>query len=121
LYTRWPNPISRNSPAFARCTYSPTRAFEPISFSIRSTRSFAPPWSGPYSAAAADDTATYGSAWELPTVRIVVVLQFCSWSMCRMKRTSSAFSRMGSGSYFGSEILYIMLRKFPAKLRSLSG
>jgi hypothetical protein len=27
---------------------------------------------------------------RLPIVRIVVVLQFCSWSAWRMKRTSSA-------------------------------
>jgi hypothetical protein len=51
---------------------------EPISFSIRRTASFAPPWSGPYNAAAAPASATYGSACELPTPRMTLVLQFCS-------------------------------------------
>ena len=50
----------------------------PISSSIRSTASFAPPWSGPHSAAAAPAMAEYGSTCELPITRMAVVLQFCS-------------------------------------------
>ena len=71
---------------------------EPISRSILSTCSFAPPCSGPYSAATAAAAAEYGSTCELPTARIAFVEQFCSWSACRMNRTSSACSRTGSGS-----------------------
>ena len=50
----------------------------PISSSMRSTASFAPPCSGPHSAAAAPAIAEYGSTCELPMSRIAVVLQFCS-------------------------------------------
>src|SRR6478752_2554533 len=45
----------------------------PISRSMRKTASFAPPCSGPYRAAAAPATATYGSARELPIERITHV------------------------------------------------
>src|SRR5512144_1469511 len=65
--------------------------------------------------------AEYGSASDEPTARIAFVEQFCSWSACRMKRTSSAFSSVGFGLYFTSAVLYIMFRKLPAKERSLSG
>ena len=54
-------------------------------------------------------------------VRIVVVEQFCSWSAWSTNSVSIAFSRMGSGSYFSSVVFHIMLRKLPAKERSLSG
>ncbi len=54
------------------------RSFEPISRSILSTSSLAPPCSGPYSAAAADAMHEYGSACEEPVVRIALVEQFCS-------------------------------------------
>ena len=89
-------------------------ATEPMSLSIRSTCSFAPPCSGPYSAAVAAAAAEYGSARELPTTRIALVEQFCSWSACRVKSTSSAWARTGSGLYRGSVIRRIMLRKLPA-------
>src|SRR4026208_1373624 len=65
-------------------------------------------------------TAEYGSTCDEPTARTALVEQFCSWSACRMNRTSSARSTRGSGSYFSSVILYIMLRKLPADLRALS-
>jgi len=57
----------------------------------------------------------------LPTMRTVDVLQFCSWSAWSVKMTSTTRSMAGSGRYLDSAILNIMLRKFPAKLRSLSG
>jgi hypothetical protein len=44
---------------------------------------------------------------------MAVVEQFCSWSACRMKRTSSAFSTAGFGRYFTSVILNSMFRKLP--------
>jgi hypothetical protein len=75
-----------------------TLARVPIWSSIRSTASLAPPCSGPYSAAMAPAVAEYGSACELPMLRIAFVLQFCSWSACRMKSTSSARSSTGLGA-----------------------
>ena len=53
--------------------------------------------------------------------RIELVEQFCSWSACRMKSTSSARSSIGFGWYSRSVILNSMFRKLPVKLRSLSG
>jgi len=88
-------------------------ALEPISRSMRSTCSLAPPCSGPYSAAAAAAMQEYGSAWDDPTLRIALVEQFCSWSAWRMKSTSSAFSSTGCGSYFTSVALNIMFKKLP--------
>ena len=51
---------------------------------------------------------------ELPTLRMALALQFCSWSPCRIKRMSSARSSTGSGRYFTSLIRQSMLRKLPA-------
>ena len=67
---------------------------------MRSTASLAPPCSGPYSAAVAAAVAEYGSTCELPTPRMAVEEQFCSWSACRMNRMSSARSSVGFGRYF---------------------
>ena len=53
-------------------------SLDPISLSMRSTSSLAPPCSGPESAAIAAEVVTNGSACELPTARIALVLQFCS-------------------------------------------
>ena len=58
-------------------------------------------------------TAEYGSTCEDPTARTAAVEQFCSWSACRIQRTSSARSMRGSGWYLTSVILYIMFRKLP--------
>ena len=80
----------------------------PISSSMRSTSSLAPPCSGPESAAIAAAVVTYGSASALPTVRIVVVLQFCSWSACRMNSTSSARASTGLAAYLGSDLRHSM-------------
>ena len=40
------------------------------------------------------------------------VLQFCSWSACRMKRMSSARAITGLAAYFGSTIFHSMFMKF---------
>ena len=69
----------------------------PISSSIRSTASLAPPCSGPYSAAIPADTAENGSTCEEPTPRTAFVEQFCSWSACRIRSVSSARSSTGFG------------------------
>ena len=42
--------------------------------------------------------AEYGSTCELPTPRMALAEQFCSWSACRMKSTSSARSSVGFGA-----------------------
>ena len=94
---RWPNPISRPSPAFTLLMKAGTLSSDPMPCSMRSTASFAPPCSGPYSAAAAAATDEYGSVFELPTLRIAKVEQFCSWSTWRMNRMSSARSSTGWG------------------------
>jgi hypothetical protein len=58
--------------------YAGTFASEPIESSIRSTASFAPPCSGPYSAAAAPDSELYGSVSAEPIARIAFVPAFSS-------------------------------------------
>ena len=98
-----------------------TLALLPISRSMVSTASLAPPCSGPYSAAEAPASAEYGSTSELPMARIALVPQFCSWSACRMNRMSRARSSTGFTSNLASVILNSMFRKLPAKLRLLSG
>ena len=40
------------------------------------------------------------------------VLQFCSWSACRIKRMSSARAITGFATYFGSTIFHSMFMKF---------
>ena len=69
---------------------------------MRSTSSLAPPCSGPESAAMAAAVVEKGSALELPTARMALVLQFCSWSACRMNSTSSARASTGLAAYLGS-------------------
>ncbi len=59
-------------------------------------------------------SAEYGSTCEEPTLRTALVEQFCSWSACRMNRTSSALLERGSGLYFSSAILNSIARKLPA-------
>ena len=49
---------------------------------------------------------------ELPTERMALAEQFCSWSACRMNRMSSARARMGFARYFGSTIRHSMFMKF---------
>ena len=44
-------------------------------------------------------------------LRIVFALQFCSWSMCRMKRMSSARASTGLALYFGSTLRHSMFMK----------
>ncbi len=49
--------MSRPSPCFTDSTKAGTWSREPMRSSIRITASLAPPWSGPYSAAAAPAVA----------------------------------------------------------------
>ena len=51
---------------------------------------FAPPCRGPQSALIPAPIDAKRFAWELPTMRTVLVEQFCSCSACRMSRSSIA-------------------------------
>ena len=48
----------------------------------------------------------------LPMTRMVVELQFCSWSACRMNRISSARAITGLATYLGSVMRQSMFMKF---------
>src|SRR5580658_3159259 len=100
---------------------SGTLSMLPMSVNMRITASLAPPWRGPYSAAAAAAGAEYGSECDEPTTRMAVVEQFCSWSAWRMTRTSRARVKMGLGSKWGSATFHIIDRKLEQKSRELSG
>src|SRR3546814_3266090 len=67
----------------------------PISASIFSTASLAPPCAGPHSAATPVAMHAYGLAPVEPTRRTVDVDAFCSWSACRMTSRSSAVAATG--------------------------
>src|SRR5262245_51883297 len=88
---------------------------------MRITCALAPPWRGPYRAAHAAHAARYGSGWDEPTTRIAVVEQFCSWSACRMNRTSRALASVGLSKAYFSSGLNIMFRKFSVNVLLLSG
>ena len=68
----------------------------PISSSISSTASFAPPCAGPHSAETPAEIAEYGFAPVEAARRTVEVLAFCSWSACRISNRSSAWTASGS-------------------------
>src|ERR1039458_4994719 len=46
--------------------------------------------------------------------RMAFVLQFCSWSACRIKRMSSARAITGLAAYFGSTIFHSIFMKLSA-------
>ena len=73
----------------------------------------APPCSGPHRAEMPADTEAYSGALELPTMRTVLVEQFCSWSACRISSRSSALATTGFTSGAPSAP-NIMCRKLPA-------
>ena len=68
----------------------------PMSSSITSTASFAPPCAGPHNADTPAEIAAYGFVPVLPASRTVEVLAFCSWSACRISSRSSAWAVTGS-------------------------
>lgn len=49
-------------------------------------------------------TSTCSLGSPPPAVLTVLVLAFCSWSMCRMRMTSNAFSRTGCTCHDGPNI-----------------
>ena len=59
---------------------------------------------------------TSGSA-SVSASQTVDVEQFCSWSACRRKMRSMAFTNDGGGAYFSYGVENIMFRKFSLKLR----
>jgi hypothetical protein len=61
------------------------RSTEPISASIFSAASLAPPCAGPHRQAMPAAMQANGLAPEEPASRTVEVEAFCSWSACRMK------------------------------------
>src|SRR3954468_11418040 len=80
---------------------SPTLETSPISSSICSAASLAPPCAGPHSEAMPAAMQAYGFAPDDPHRRTVEVEAFCSWSACRMKmrsiaRTSTSFTLYSS-------------------------
>ena len=57
----------------------------------------------------------------IPATLTVDVDAFCSWSMCSIRMTSSAFDRTGLTSYFSEGKLNIMCRMFSVYVRSFRG
>src|SRR3546814_19098286 len=78
LYTRWPKPIRRkpDSLSLALSTADCTCLASPISASIFSTASLAPPCAGPHNAATPAATQAYGSAPLEPPRRTVAAEAF---------------------------------------------
>ena len=98
LYTRWPKPMRRKASALslARATAAGMFAGVPMSCSILSTASLAPPWAGPHREDTPAATQANGLAWDDPADRTVVVDAFCSWSRCRTSSFSRARAHTGS-------------------------
>src|ERR1700694_4619828 len=93
----------------------------PISDSIASAASLAPPCAGPHRQAMLAAMQANGLAPEEPAIRTVEVEAFCSWSACRMKILSSASARTGLVLYSSHGTAKHMLRKFDAKLSEFFG
>src|SRR3954454_25277137 len=88
---------------------------DPISDSIASAASLAPPCAGPHRQAIPAALQANGLAPEEPAIRTVAVEAFCSWSACRMKILSSASASTGLILYSSQSTAKHMLRKFSAK------
>mmetsp|Transcript_8491 Transcript_8491/g.21415 ORF Transcript_8491/g.21415 Transcript_8491/m.21415 type:complete len:204 (-) Transcript_8491:536-1147(-) len=123
LYRRCPKPIRRNGSALslARATHAGMFSTEPISSSMRSTASLAPPCAGPQSEATPEAMHAKGLACEEPAMRTVEVEAFCSWSACSIRITSRHRAATGSSAYGREGRACIMYRKFSAKFRSSRG
>src|SRR5207302_10370149 len=87
---------------------------EPISDSIASAASLAPPCAGPHRQAMPAAIQAKGLATEEPAIRTVEVEAFCSWSACRMKILSSASASTGLILYSSQGTAKHMFRKFSA-------
>src|SRR5262245_4732388 len=76
--------------SLARRMYSGMRSGLPISRSMFSAASLAPPWAGPHRHAQPAAMQAKGLAPEEPASLTVEVEAFCSWSACKMKMRSIA-------------------------------
>jgi hypothetical protein len=70
----------------------------PISLSIFSTASLAPPWYGPHSAVIPAAIHANGLANDDPAILTVEVEAFYSWSACRINIISNAFTMISATS-----------------------
>src|SRR2546423_4711124 len=104
-----------------RLIYSGMRLTEPISLSIFSAASLAPPCAGPHKQAIPAAMQANGLAPEEPASRTVEVDAFCSWSAWRMKIRSMALLSVGLGFQSSHGTENIMRRKFSEYFRSLRG
>ena len=95
-----------------RFTYSGMRSTVPISSSIFSAASLAPPCAGPHRQAMPAAMQAKGLAPDEPASRTVEVEAFCSWSACRMKMVSSALASTGLALYSSAGTEKHMRRKF---------
>src|ERR1700688_4396530 len=93
----------------------------PISASIASAASLAPPWAGPHRQAIPAAMQANGLAPDEPAMRTVEVEAFCSWSACRMKILSSASASTGLILYSSQGTAKHIFRKFDAKLSEFFG
>ena len=98
--------------SLALATYLPTFSGVPISLSIFSAASLAPPWAGPHRQAMPAAMQAKGLAPDEPASRTVEVEAFCSWSACRMKIRSSARAKTGLTLYSSHGTAKHMRRKF---------
>src|SRR6185312_4108940 len=104
-----------------RLMNSGIRSTLPISRSMLSAASLAPPCAGPHKHAQPAAMQAKGLAPDEPASRTVEVDAFCSWSACRMKMRSIARARTGFGLYSSDGTAKHMLRKFDAKSKSFFG
>src|SRR5262245_11067557 len=95
-----------------RLMYSGMRLTLPISASIFSAASLAPPWAGPHREAMPAAMQANGLAPDDPATRTVDVDAFCSWSACRMKMRSMARAMTGLDLYSSHGTAKHMRRKF---------
>ena len=81
----------------ASSSHGRTFSTEPISSSISSTSSLAPPCSGPVRVPTAELTTVYGLASVEPVTRPLNVEAFMVCSACRIKQASSTLRTAGEG------------------------
>src|SRR5918996_5490511 len=89
--------------------------------SISMTAWLAPPCRGPQRAQMPAEIEAKRFAWLLPTMRTVEVLQFCSWSACRIRSRLRARVRTGLTWYGSAGTENIMWGEFAQYDRSLRG
>src|SRR6202044_1656472 len=93
----------------------------PISPSILSAASLAPPWAGPQRQAMPAAIQANGLAPLDPARRTVEVEAFCSWSACRIRMRSSARTSTSLTLYSSHGLENIMRMKLALYDRSLRG